>query len=221
MNVGSINNINSQQNKYKTQAKPSFTSILPVKVFIDGCPSTDAKNIKKVVRELSEILFHPKNDAKALEIRRVFAERDRDFNHIRCSDEKSNVLRNRTIDGLSFLFTGTQAHKLDELGREIGPAKAKSLRVFHTTKTYEVRVKVKGYFDKIKAFIQSNASAHVHERINLKTKAYEGQELGLHVHAKSVGTPGKKGFKITIENIFFRKIGQNNPYADNHVHHAA
>jgi hypothetical protein len=223
MKVNSVNSTNLQQNKTKIQAELSFTSVLPARVFIDGNPSTDAENIKRAVRALSEILFKPSNDSKTAEIKHVFSEYDRDFHSVESAEDKSNVLRTRVLrsDGISYLFTGPQAQKLDELGREIGPAKAKGLRIFGTTKTFEAMSKVRDYFGKIRQFIDSNMVSHVHERINPQTRAYEGEKLGLHIHAKSEGTPGKKGFKLTIDNIFFRKIKENHPSANISKKHAA
>ena len=222
MKVNSISNVNPQQNKTKLQAAPSFTSVLPVKVSIDGHPSADVKNIRRVLKQLSNILFAPKNDREKL-MRRVFAEHDRSFSLIESSDDKGNVLRNYVPKNsdISYLFTGAQAQALDELGRKIGPARAKGLRICKNPKTFEAQSRAHQYFDKIMQLIYSNGTAHMSETITPKTRVYQGRNLGLQIEAKSQGKFDKKGFKVIIDRIIFRKIGENNPYANIPKHHVA
>lgn len=221
MKINPINNTTFQQNNSKTQAAPSFTSILPAKVFIDGNISIDEKNIKRVVRALSEILFKHARTSEEIAIQRTFAEHDRDFCVVVSSNDKSQVLRNRILDkdGKSYLFTGPHAQRLDALGREIGPAKAKGKRLYGTTKTFESTIKVRDYFSRIRQFIDSNMSAHVCEKIKPGTYTYEGEKVGVHIHAKSEGKPDKPGFKVIIDKIIFRKIQE--PTVNMPHHHAA
>ena len=216
MNINSIstNNVNRSQNysNKNLAQKQSFTSIMPVKVFIDGSPSVDSLNVKRAIRALSEILFQPAKDNQAAKkIKQVFSLHDRDFRHIDGSGDKSEVLRNRPFNGLSYIFTGKQAEQLDGIGRKIGPAKGRGLDDFGTTKTFEAKALAKEYFEQIEKFISSNSKAKIREKINPETGAYEGNELGLCILTKSQGKPGKKGFKLTVDDIVFRKIQKDVP----------
>lgn len=216
MKINSINNATLQQNKSKTQSAPTFTSILPIKVSIDGCPSADAKNIKRVLRQLSNILFNPQNDKEKL-IRSVFAKHDRSFSLVASSDEKGNVLRNYISKNspIAYLFTGSQAQALDEIGRQIGKARAKGKRICNTTRNFEAQNKAHQYFNKIMQLIHSNQAAHMCETIDSK-RTYRGKKLGLQIEAKSQGVFDKKGFKIMIDRIIFRKIEDPTVYQPRH-----
>lgn len=213
MNINSINsiNFNVKQNN-NTRKNPNFKSIIPVKVFIDGYPSVDHKNLSRAVRALSEILFQPaQNNEMAKTIKQMFVKYDRDFRHVDGSGDKSQVIRNKTYNGVAYLFTGPHAEQLDEIGRQIGPAKSRGLDNFGTTKTFEAKARAREYFEKIEQFINSNSKSKIRESINSETASYQGQELGLCIFTKSQGKPNKKGFKLVIDGIKFRRIENDVP----------
>ena len=65
----------SQQNNI------SFTSVVPVRVFIDGMETFNPKNLKYATHKLTSVLAGPaKNDNKKLKIIREFAKYDPDYN---------------------------------------------------------------------------------------------------------------------------------------------
>lgn len=205
-----INNINTtlSQNKYKNSvSSPSFSSIMPVKVFIDDLPSTNRSNAKRAIRGLSKILFNSAKNENDKAIKESFSKYDRDFRHIDDEGDKSKWLRNLPQKGgISYLFTGPQAEELDALGRKIGPEKNIGLQKLGTARTFEARAKAHDYFNQIKKFIESHNGAWIRESINPQTGIYEGKELGLCIFAKSEGVYGKRGFKLNIDKITFRKI---------------
>lgn len=204
MNISPISNTNICRNNNNNN-KVSFTSVIPFKVFIDGKPSVDSKNIGKAVRGLATILTHSAADEKLKIIKRIFMTMDVDFRAPDGVLPNGEVIRNHVFDGVSYLFTGFHSRKLDELGRKIGPEKRKGLENLGTTDTHETNVAVKDYFKKIVEFITS-PEGRLRAFVNPTTRAYEGDELGLHIMTKSNGRYGKRDFKLEIENIAFRKI---------------
>jgi len=156
-------------------------------------------------------------------MRSVFAGHDRSFNLVASSDKKGNVLRNYVPKNsdIAYLFTGSQAQALDKLGKKIGPEKAAGKKRCGTTKTFEAQNRAHQYFDKIMQLINDNMNAHMSETITPTTRDYKGRKLGLQIEAKSQGKFDKKGFKVIIDRIIFRKIGENNPYVTMPQHHAA
>ena len=203
MNISPISN--NSLNRPKSRAKSSFTSIIPFKVFIDGKPSTDAKNIGRAIRGLAKILTTPNGgDEKLLAIKKKFVSKDHYFCFPGGVIPNGKVIRNHVFEGISYIFTGFHSRKLDELGRKIGPEKRKGLENLGTTDTHEVDVAVKEYFAKVKEFIHSH-KGRIKSGVNAKGK-YVGDEIGLHIQTKSSGKPGKRSFKINVDDIAFRKI---------------
>lgn len=204
MQINSINNYNQNI----TCKKPSFKSVIPVKVFIDDLPSTDEKNINRGILRLYNIIFKPAKNKFDSEIKTKFVQFIKDFKEPSGSDVKKRCLTSSNDNGKFYLFTGPEAEKLGDLSDEIGWAQREGLIKHDTSKTYEAKAKKKAYFDQIKRFINSNA--RIRERFNTETRAYEGNEIGLCIFTKSKGTPGKKNFKLVLDKIVFRKI-QNAP----------
>lgn len=208
MNVNAVNSFSINRNdNVKNNSQQSFGSIIPLKVYIDGAPSVSKDNVRRAVRGLSEILFKSSGDDYMKKIiQSGFEKYDRDFKRPDGRGAKSQVLRNKVLNGLSYLFTGGHAQQLDDIGRTIGPAKGRGLDQFGTTKTFEAKARIKEYFDKIEKFITSNSPSKLRERINTETGAYEGKEMGLCIYTSSHGIPNKKGFGLTVNGIAFRKI---------------
>jgi hypothetical protein len=203
MNINTVSNLS---NTKLCIQPPSFKSIIPCKVFIDGNICSDVKKTNKTVRELSNVLFQPQPNQSAQKIKQIFSRFDRNFRYVDKTVSKGKTIRNRCFSEVSYLFTGPQAEQLDELGRKIGKAKAIGRKFLGTTKTFEVMCQGQKYFEQIQKFINSNSRAKIRESINPETGAYEGNEIGLHILAKSEGMPDTKGFKLIINDIVFRKI---------------
>lgn len=207
INPVSIVNINQNNTRKNLKANPNFTSIIPVKILIDGDPSVGFRNIKKVTRALSDILFKEIGDnLKAIELKQEFSRYDRDFKDPDGLGDKSELIRNRVLSGVSYLFTGPQAEQLDTLGRKIGPAKRKGLDNYGTTKTFEAKAFGRDYANQITKFINSNSKAKIRATINHETGAYQGEEMFLEIKTTSQGTFGKKNFKLFIDGIKFKPL---------------
>lgn len=189
----------------------NFTSVVPVKVFIDGRPSANPVNIRRAVRGLEHILTNPANGEQSLiAIKKDFVSHDRDFNYFGEKMASGMLIRNIVDKGVAYLFTGEHAKILNELGKKIGPEKSRGLEYLGTTKTFESNVLAKKYFERIQTFL-SYPKIRIRESISLQTRMYIGDEVELHINAKSVKDLGKKGFGLNLENISFKKLGSNEP----------
>ena len=184
MNINPVNNININQQNQNARKNPNFTSVIPIKVFIDGEKCTDIPLIHKAIRALVKIVTKPA-DNNANTIRQNFLSIDPDtrpFNGV------VRPIRNRIYGDISYLFTGQHATSLDELGKLIGRAKSNGIasKSIHTN-----------YFNKIKEFINPNLTKRI---------KYQDKEIGLHILTRSKGNPNKKGFKLIIDKIQVRRI---------------
>lgn len=191
----------------KNSNRVNFTSVITTRVIIDGQSSVRTSNIRRAIRGLQSILVNPanKND-KFVKVKNEFSSKVKDLNYYGEKVQIGEVIRN-IVDpkkGLGYLFTGVHAENLNALGKVIGPEKHKALEVLGTTKSYESSAAIKAYFEKANEFI-THAKSRVSEKINPKTMSYEGDELVLNIYAKSVGKPGKKGYKLEIDHVEFKK----------------
>lgn len=191
----------------KNSNRVNFTSVVSARVIIDGQTSVRTSNVRRAIRGLQSILINPanKND-KFVKVKKEFSSKVKDLNYYGEKVQIGEVIRN-IVDpkkGLGYLFTGVHAENLNTLGKAIGPEKHKALEVLGTTKSYESSAAIKAYFEKANEFI-THAKSRVSEKINPRTMSYEGDELVLNIYAKSIGKPGKKGYKLEISSVEFKK----------------
>lgn len=205
MQINSINNSNYKQTL--TCKKPSFKSVIPVKVFIDDLPSTDLRNINRGILRLYKILSKSVKNNTELEMKTKFLEHVKDFKLPNSSQAKKASITSSHDFGKFYLFTGPEAEKLADMSDEIGYAQRDGLINHDTSRTFEAKTRKKEYFEQIKKFI--NSKAKIREKINPTTKEYEGEEIGLCIFTTSKGTPGKKNFRLVLDKIAFRKIKNN------------
>lgn len=187
---------------------PNFTSVIPVKVYINGLPSIDRKNIQTAVRSVSKILIHgPKNDEQSKNIIKIFMNFVKDFKYLPKVEEPGRCLRNYIFnkEAEAYLFTGAEAWNLDALARKIGPAKAKGLDAYGTTKTFEASARGNSYFDKILQFIKA-PKLRLKEIKEASNGAVAEHPLRLNIFMTSRGEYGKSNFKLNLENINFERI---------------
>ena len=203
MYINSLNNFSKSQNRQNTLKRPSFKSVIPCKVFINGEISKSKKINKKVIRILSKILTDPLGTIEEELVKLRFFQ-DRDFRWKPDGNENGKKVRCWIGKETSFLFTGKNAEELDELGKEIGPAKHDAIKATGTAKSKDVDNKTKAYFKKKMSLITSNEQDRIKEKTNPVTKEYEGKLLGLHVDTFT-DTSGE----IHINDVHFRKIKED------------
>lgn len=199
--------ISNQNYNYNNQNNVNFTSVVPLKVFIDGAPSADPKHIKRVVVALQKLLTSKATDTRAIAIKKTFRDIDRDFRFPIGDYVSGTLIRNSVHRGTSYLFTGPHAEELDKLGRKIGPAKAEGVKCCGTTKTFEVKKLINEYFKKMSEFV-SNSRLRIRESINPNNRMYVGDEVKLSIYAKSNGKFGTDGLRVNIEGISFEPMNQ-------------
>lgn len=218
MNVNAVNSFSVNKNNTHKASGQSFGSIMRVKVIHNGVVSTDKQIMKSAIIELSEKLFKPAQKGTLEDtMQSGFEKYDRDYVRPKGMGDKSQILRNIIKRNMLYLFTGGHAQQLDDMGRMIGPAKSAGLKESATTNTEEVNAARAEYFAKADALIKDNMPSRLRERINPKTFASEGQEIGLCIYTKDAIAPSKKQSIVDLQGIVFRKISESPPQITAHV----
>lgn len=195
---------------------PSFTSVIPIRVFIDNMESFSPKLTRAATRQLTTTLAGPvKGDSKKYDIIRKFAQRDPDYDFLqgvkgypRAWNQKhvqpSDYFRCIIDESGSYLFTGLQAKKLKELGELLGKAqqvcKAKNIST-----SFDVHNAKRSYGFNIMNFLRST-KLRITESFDKETKQKIGEQVSLNLHLSSNQKYGQKNFKITLNDISFSKV---------------
>lgn len=191
----------------KNSNRVNFTSVVPVRVIIDGDISLRESNIRRAIRGVQSILINPanKND-RFVKIKKEFSSKVKDLNYYGEKVKIGEVIRNYvdSTKAIGYIFTGVHVETLNALGKLIGPEKHWASKIRGKARSFESKSAAWDYFDKVEEFIM-HAKSRVSEKINPKTMSYEGDELVLNVYVKSVGKPGKKGYKFEIDHVEFKK----------------
>lgn len=167
----------------------SFTSVMPLKVFINGKFSAEEADILRATKQLTAVLKGPCGKSpEKLDIIREFAKHDRDYSYERgflgYKGSTSEFFRRSD----SYFFTGPQAAALDNFGKRIGPAKKEGNNNFTAL-----------YFSKMRNFIDAPL-LRVREFLNKETRQYEGEPVSLNIYTTSSGKSG-----LVLKNIKFEK----------------
>ncbi len=188
--------------------KPTFTSIVPVRIFIDGMETCDEKLIKTSCRQLGNILVGPSKSENQLSIMRKFDYYDKDYNiqaavkglpkqkhhkNVHPSDYFRSIIEN----GRTFLFTGPQASIINSLGKQIGSEKIAS-KENGILNSFDLFVAKKNYSRAISNFISN-------PRLRMTKLNQDGKRnpLTLNINMKSNKKYGLSTFKIKLEDINF------------------
>ncbi len=187
---------------------PNFTSVIPVKVFIDGAPAVDRPNIQKAIKALSNILVHGSNGKEqSKNIIKIFINAVKDFKFLPRVEEPGRCLRNyiskKDVD--AYLFTGSEAWNIDAIARKIGPAKSKGLNAYGTTKTFEAKARGNSYVNKMLEYIK-NPKLRLREVKETGNGTMIGEPLRLNIFMTSRGEYEKSNFELNLENIGFENI---------------
>lgn len=189
-------------------SQPSFTSVIPVRVFIDGVQTTNEKLIKSSCRQLATVLAGPAKSDKSAAIMRKYAKCDKDyrldlgingypkaFNHKNL--QPSSYFRNiSTEDGRTFFVTGAQAKRLNEFGKAIGQEK-KVCNTRQISDSFDLMVAKQNYGNLILDMI-SDAKSRIFAIVNEKYTP-----LTLNLGMKSNGKYGLTTFKMNLDDIAF------------------
>lgn len=199
MIINPVNNINQNNPRKNLKINPNFTSVIPAKIFKDGELVTNVKDIRRSIRAFFKDLMSDNiKNQKSQRIRSGFQKFDKELD---LSLDKGQVIRDYVgkylNNGIIYFFTGGHAQRLDESGRQVGLVKAGYSRMEETDAC-------RSYFDKIKEFISKHNGSKLGVVYDPLTHVYYGEKLGLHLCVKEV--PTKRGSKIVVDNIKFRRI---------------
>lgn len=185
----------------------NFTSVMPVKVLVEGRPVVDKKNIGMVINQLSKIVTSShKNDPRLKKIVYEFTGAVKDFV---CSGFKyrGEVIRHHIDDfGGVFIITGEEASNIELKAKLIGPAKSKGLNTLGTTKTFEVKALIQQYFNFLGKIISDPTSRLYRPERDASGKMIKRIPLELIIQASPKGKYRTTNFRLNVDNISFREI---------------
>lgn len=195
----------------------SFTSVVPLRVYIDGMETFNQKNIRSACRQLSSTLAGPAgNDSKKINIVKEFSKFDPDYiiqyglhGYPKLKGQKKNMqpsdyFRCIADDSRSYLFTGEQAKKLRELGKSVGQEQqiCKARRIQNS---FDLQVAKRNYGFTIANFIRST-KLRLREAFDITTKQKTGKPVELNIHMASNGKYAQSNFKMFLDKISFTPI---------------
>ena len=193
--------------------KASFTSVVPVRVFVDGMETFNQKNIRAACRQLSATLTGPaKNDAKKINIIKEYAKFDPDYKFEyglngypkqwnKKNMQPSDYFRCIADNTRSYLFTGDQANKLKELGKAVGQEQ-QACKARKIANSFDLQVAKRNYGFTIANFIRST-KLRIRETFDIITKQKTGKQVELNIHMSSNGKYAQSNFKMFLDNITF------------------
>lgn len=203
--LSAINNVN-----------PSFTSVMPVRVRIDGKESYSEMFIRPACRKLSAILLGPtNNNEKANNIVKTFAKQDPDykFNYGLSGHPRKNPLKkSKPSDYFRYIcrnlehyfITGVQAEKLKEYGKKVGNEKYAG-KVLNVDNSFDIECARGNYWGSMKNYLK-NKALRLTEKFNPVTGEKSGSPVSLVIDMKSNGKYGLSTFKMEIDKISFENI---------------
>lgn len=200
---------------------PSFTSVIPTRVIIDGKEAVTKEFMQAGCKKLIEILAGPiKNNEKAQNIARQVAVIDRDYDYSRAVNgytchvyeygkhvkkTASNFFRYMNINGRDFLITGPQAERLSKTGQQLGRAKAmaKAKGLKENVETIEIYQAKRTYSELINK-LANNKALRVREGYDSSSKINKGNETVLNIYLSSNRKYGKSTFKMDVDKVEFK-----------------
>lgn len=190
---------------------PSFTGVVPVRVFVDGLETFDEKLIKTSCRQLSTILAGPNKTEPKLSLIKKFAQYDKDYDlnkgihgypkkETHKSIHPSEFFRCVIDRGRTFLITEPQAGILKALGKAIGEEK-EACKMRGIKNSFDLMVAKRNYGRKISDFI-SSAKLRMTEKSENPNK---WNPVTLLINMKSNEKYGLSTFKMKLDDINFIK----------------
>lgn len=201
MNINSINNLNINQNNSRKnlKANPNFTSVIPSIILKDGVLVKDSSVFRRAIRAFFKDLMSPglRGQWMRSELKKYDKEVNFDLNdHGKIIREVHKKEYNK--NGIFYIFTGSYAESLDEIGR-----------TSHFSKT-----NAKFYFEKARRFIRFK-TAHIGHCYDSENYTYCDNKFGLRILVKEM--PTERGSIIVFDDFEFRSIKKTTTPAPNSV----
>lgn len=176
---------------------PSFTSVIPVRVYVDGMQTFDEKLIKSACRKVSTVLTTQPKIETERNMKRLFSEYDSHYlmgkyvgKKVRPS-EFSRIVMGKNRD--AYMFTGPQAEVLAKYGKEVG-IERRCCKEHNIDSSLDLLVARKNYSSMIVNLINS-ANLHIKDKF--------GKMLALNINLSSNKKYGLSTFKTKLDNISF------------------
>ena len=189
----------------------SFTSVIPVNVYINGQPSTDKKHIQQGCKEAVKVLAGPiKDKPQHKDFIKDLSEADAEYsaNHawrgycLNAVAQNGEIIHETPSDyfkiifdkkGKGYVTTGKESAALSNLGRQIG-IEMKKCNEMGYQNSYEL-TSIKNYYWKYISSIINNPSRRL--------KSADGQPMAIDifVNAKERKRAGKDIIKVTLDSI--------------------
>lgn len=195
---------------------PSFTSVIPVRVILDGTEVYSPKYARPATQQLTRILAGPvKGDPKKLEIVRKFAQHDPDYDYTlgiygaqRGKSSKklqpSDFFRCIVDVTGTYLFTGMQANKLKEIGKILGKLQ-QTCKEQKVSTNFELQCAKRSYSYKIWDYLHT-AKVRLTEGFDRNTKQRYGEQVSLCLRLSSNKKYGQSAFKMELEDVSYPKV---------------
>lgn len=176
---------------------PSFTSVIPVRVYVDGMQTFDEKLIKSACRKVGTVLTSaPKTDTER-NMQKIFAVYDPHYSIGKFADKKVKPSEfTRTVMGKNrdvYMFTGPQAELLVKYGKEVG-IERRCCKEHNIGNSLDLLVARKNYSRIISNLLSS---------ANLRIKSRVCDMLTLDINMSSNKKYGLSTFKTQLDKISF------------------
>lgn len=194
----------------------SFSSVIPLKVYIDGMETFGEKNIKAASRQLVKTLTGPiKNKQKETIIAGKLAQKDPDYDFSRAiygfikNNKKEKAVPSdffrvvRDKNNRYYLLTGKHGEHLADLGKTVGNERY-ATKNQNCPNSFDLHVAKKNYERFIRECI-NNLKLRLTEFYNHNTKQKGGSTVELNIHMESNKKYGKTNFKMNLADITFTK----------------
>jgi len=195
--------------------QPKFTSVVPVRVFIDGMETFAESSVKTAGRQLTNILAGPvRGDVKKLQIAKRLAALDPDYDlSAAIAGYNSGDARKKTTpsdffrlirgqSGKFYLFTGAQAERLLCLGKAVGNEKYIS-KQNNCLNSLDLYVAKRNYEDYIRKTI-NNVKLRITEFYDKAAGKKLGKPVELNILMTSNQKYGKSTFKMNLSDVIFQ-----------------
>lgn len=181
MQVNSFNTNNYQQHAQKPALNPSFKSIIPTEIMLNGKKVTDKNTVLGVYRHLRKILAQPKS-VTSNPIKKAFFDNNKTFAEFCAIPRKTVATRYELVDGDIYTFNGKHAEELEQLRNSVKQSG-----------------KYQHYYDKVSAFVYDKRThSHLHSP--------KGDELMLKIHVTAANAKSKP----VVESVEFLQMGAFN-----------
>lgn len=177
----------------------TFTSAVPVRVFIDGKESFDEKLIKSSCKELGDMLTNPDLPEEQRNLSKLYAHYDRHYSGNKSFPKKykqSEFFRYLQYNERAFLITGPQTKYLQRMGAAIG-SELKACKEAGIENSFNLTVAKINYRNAIYEILSSRLLRMAEIGENFK------KFVTLNIYMKSSGKYKSSSFKMKLDNIRF------------------